>query len=321
MINWRRIFFGLAVKIMVFGTGTAFAATYTFTDINYPGASETQAWGINNSGQIVGFYPSSSVTNAYHGFLKTDDTYTSIDAQPNYWTKARSTQVWGINNSGQIVGSAVWPNLYLGFYTKADESYNPLYGGAHAIGIISFGINNSGQIVGFYYDNLNYLNHGFFYDPNTNRYDAIGPFGGLDFFPFDLNDSGQIVGYNINSGALDKSYLVEGSTSTRIAYPGASATQVVGISNSGQIVGSWFDPNNSHWHGFLKTGGTYTTIDYPGTTDTFLRDINDSGQIVGGWQDSSGQHSFLASPVPLPSALILLGAGLLCLTSFMRRKN
>jgi hypothetical protein len=37
------------------GVGTAFADTiYSFTTIDVPGATQTEAFGINDSGQIVG---------------------------------------------------------------------------------------------------------------------------------------------------------------------------------------------------------------------------------------------------------------------------
>jgi hypothetical protein len=40
------------------GGGTALADVqyYSFTPIAFPGASLTEAWGINDSGQVVGYY-------------------------------------------------------------------------------------------------------------------------------------------------------------------------------------------------------------------------------------------------------------------------
>ena len=42
----------------------------------------------------------------------------------------------------------------------------------------------------------------------------------------------------------------------------------------------------------------------PGAFETFASGINDAGQIVGYYTDSSG---FLATAVPEPSSLVLLG--------------
>ena len=45
------------------------AASFTFAPIDVPGATFTNAYGINPSGQIVGYYQDS--TGAPHGFLAT----------------------------------------------------------------------------------------------------------------------------------------------------------------------------------------------------------------------------------------------------------
>src|SRR5262249_22268165 len=66
----------------------------TFTTIDVPGASFTEAHGINDAGQIVG-----SFTDGDHGFLKDAATFTTIDAPGAILTGAL-----GINDAGQIVG-------------------------------------------------------------------------------------------------------------------------------------------------------------------------------------------------------------------------
>jgi probable HAF family extracellular repeat protein len=47
-----------------------------FTTIDVPGATTTNARGINDSGQVVGTYVDSTGT---HGFLYTDGSFTTID--------------------------------------------------------------------------------------------------------------------------------------------------------------------------------------------------------------------------------------------------
>jgi len=75
------------------------ALALTFTTIDVPGALNTQAFGINPAGQIVGDYLDSSF--GQHGFLMGEHgTFTTIDVPG-----ARSTAAFGINPAGQIVGS------------------------------------------------------------------------------------------------------------------------------------------------------------------------------------------------------------------------
>src|SRR4029077_8355746 len=69
-----------------------------FTAINYPGATDTQAYGINDSGDIVGTYRDTAGLN--HGFLLSKGTFSTID-----FPGAGSTSARGINSSGDIVGT------------------------------------------------------------------------------------------------------------------------------------------------------------------------------------------------------------------------
>jgi len=70
-----------------------------FTRFSVPGASRTDANGINDAGQIVGSYQDGAGS---HGFFLDSDgtTFTSID-----FPGATSTLAYGINNAGEIVGS------------------------------------------------------------------------------------------------------------------------------------------------------------------------------------------------------------------------
>jgi probable HAF family extracellular repeat protein len=69
----------------------------TFTAINFPGSSNTEAWGINNADQVVGSY--AGTDGHTHGFLWDAGTFTTIDV-----TGAQITSLTGIDNFGDIVG-------------------------------------------------------------------------------------------------------------------------------------------------------------------------------------------------------------------------
>ena len=75
-------------------------------------------------------------------------------------------------------------------------------------------------------------------------------------------------------------------TFTTIDFPGAVATNVLGINSSGDMVGGYSGISLPD-HGFLYSGGIFTTIDYPTGWTTITSGINDSGVIVG---QSSSQH-------------------------------
>src|SRR5258708_12489685 len=60
-----------------------------FTAIDFPGATSTQAWGINSSGDIAGFYVSAD--KATHAFLKSRGQFSSIDFPAASFTEANGT--------------------------------------------------------------------------------------------------------------------------------------------------------------------------------------------------------------------------------------
>src|SRR2546427_9504195 len=51
--------------------------SFVFSSIDVPGATFTQAFGINAGGEVVGFYI--DATGKQHGFLRSGETFTSID--------------------------------------------------------------------------------------------------------------------------------------------------------------------------------------------------------------------------------------------------
>src|SRR3954451_17700742 len=95
---WTMLSIVAFLVIAPMATGSsANAATFSFTQIDVPGASSTQAFGINDAGQIVGGFADST---GGHGFLFTGGSFTQIDVPG-----ASVTQAQGINDAGQIVGA------------------------------------------------------------------------------------------------------------------------------------------------------------------------------------------------------------------------
>ena len=65
-------------------------------NFDYPGATNTQAYGINAFGAVVGWFGPAASS---HGFLLRDGQFTSIDIPG-----ATRTRAFGINSAGTIVG-------------------------------------------------------------------------------------------------------------------------------------------------------------------------------------------------------------------------
>ncbi len=78
-----------------------------FTYLNYPGADNTFARGINNIGKIVGSY---EIHGSSHGFVFVEGKYESFDIPG-----ANQTWVMGINEAGKVVGTCLINNHRRGF--------------------------------------------------------------------------------------------------------------------------------------------------------------------------------------------------------------
>jgi probable HAF family extracellular repeat protein len=112
----------------------------------------------------------------------------------------------------------------------------------------------------------------------------------------DINDAGQMVGYGTvpSSGITEGLYLNGQGGVQFLAPPGATASQALGLNNTGQVVGDYTDTAGQE-HGFLFDIATqaYTTLDFPNATSTYAASINDNGQVVGGYTDSQGLHGMV----------------------------
>jgi len=135
-------------------------ATGTFTAIDIPdGSVEQQAWGINDMGQIVGFYQDGT---GFHGFLRSSSgTFVTLDDP----SATRGTVASGINDIGQIVGNYSDANGTHGFLLSGGTYFTLDDPVATTITSAS-GINDMGQIVGQFVDAND--NHGFLEVPAPN---------------------------------------------------------------------------------------------------------------------------------------------------------
>ena len=68
-----------------------------FTPINFPLATSTIAFGINDTGEIAGFY-SDAIGNS-HGFIYASGAFSTVDV-----AGSRATQLTRIKNGGAVTG-------------------------------------------------------------------------------------------------------------------------------------------------------------------------------------------------------------------------
>lgn len=126
---------------------------YTLNLIGNPpytsvGPPNSQATGINNSGEITGFTFTNSTDTDANGFLIDGATTTTLQ-----FPGSTFTQAFGLNNDGEVVGDYMGSDgLLHGFLYYVNDGQFVTLDPAGSTGTTLNGINDQGDIVGFYMD-------------------------------------------------------------------------------------------------------------------------------------------------------------------------
>jgi len=123
----------------------------TYSPINVPGSSYTQAYDINDLGDIVGFFTyAGEITTQYiHSFVYRNGLYSVFDVPDAVQTYPYGTIVTGINNAGDMVGFYESPSGRGSFAYSGGVFSTIAVPGAFE-STTAFHINNAGQVVGQY---------------------------------------------------------------------------------------------------------------------------------------------------------------------------
>jgi probable HAF family extracellular repeat protein len=269
----------------------------SFTSLNVPGADSTQLLGINNSGEIVGYY---SANNTGHAFYYSAGSFTTVNVPGAGYTANAA----GINNSGQIVGTYALPSSGFAGYIYSGGSFTT------NLPYSLLGINDFGQIVGG-----NFILNG-------GSQTTLAAPGAVATLANGINNSGQVSGY-FYDGTTAHGFLYSGGNYATLDFPGAYRTEMRGINNLGQVVGEYYNGPLAGGgfqteSGFLYSGGVFTTLNDPAGTNTVPIGINDQGQIVGYFESAAG-----VGGVPEPStwAMMILGFAGIGFVAYRRKSK
>jgi probable HAF family extracellular repeat protein len=267
----------------------------TMTDLGtLPGANYSNAYGINDSREIVGdgFTPIVS----YHAVSSDGDGLTDLGTMGGYYSEAR-----GINASGQIVGWSENAMRYQHAVLIQDGVFTDLgtLGGQSSYGMA---IDDAGSMVG-YSETGTGIVHAFLDDGITMT--DLGTLGGATSTATAIDAAGDVVGYSQIASGDRHAFLYSGGVMTDLGtLPGGAYSKALGINNSGLIVGEAnVTADQQNPFAMMYDGTTMINLNdlLPQDSGWMLSTataINDNGQIIGTGDHDGLSHAFLMTLDP-----------------------
>lgn len=297
-------------------SGVAFTQTFTYKAINIPGATETQVRGVNSSGEIVGFYKTTSCAEIIiqfpncpvHGFKIVKGVVTKLLVPHSSWTA-----IMGVNDYGDLVGFAITTNTGAhGFLWKHQNTITyfntPEAGPNSDIHTVAMSVNKA-LIVGgadwFFSDPL----------PVNGWVWANGMFGTMNpggtvsgtccSGVNGVSNNGFLSGQNFYQD-FDSAWFKSGTDEDFYLFNGRD-TVGTGVDSNGDVIGyaggggkGFFAPQieaNEGTNDSVEKKPTFITVAFPGAKATYPFGISDKRMIGGTYVDSNGGiHGFVATP-------------------------
>jgi hypothetical protein len=263
---------------------------YTYKLIDVPGSGLTQAFGVNNAGDVVGTYGDGEAAargNApIHGFLYSHGAFCTVDVPGEPGTIPQA-----IADNGTIAG-------FSGLYDQTCCAHTALHGfvfdhsGFTTVDQAGYGVNfvtdltDRGDVIGFSSDG-NGRPHAYRIRDGVQ---TVLTAPGSDYaYTAGLAENGWML--LTNSGGA---WRVRGDVAEHLDLaPGANFVSVTGTNNRGDIVGV---VNQDGIHGYIYRQGRLTLIDVPGADATEVLGVNDKGSVVGQFYVNGIHHGFVATP-------------------------
>ena len=294
-VKLRHLSFFIAAVFLV-SHAQVLAATITFevlATFDYPGANAyTTADGINERGDVAGtYYDQGSV---YRGFVRFGNgRFSDPINEPNTFS---FTFASGINSSRTVCGSFF--RAFEGYqgYILSGGTFTEFALSASSTFIID--INDGGNFCG------NTLNpdEGFVSIGGTVTILSLG--GQVQTSVGGINNFDQVVGHYVEgTSRFGFRRDADGTLQYPIAVASALKTQLEGINDNGQMVGSVSNDGISWSAVFFLSPGQHVLYNYPGAANTYFDGINNRGLICGSYYKGTGtgvgRHGFIVRMKPV----------------------
>jgi len=259
---------------------------YLLTDIGTLGGARSFAYGINDSGQVVG---SSSIRGdaLQHAFVYSNGKMT--DLSPVNSQDLTTVGPVAINNAGHIATGLIENGIYVPVILDSTNNSLSLLGSLRGVTPYGFNgvatsVNDFDNAVGYSYVN-GITRHAFLYSGGVIT--EIGSFGGYSA-ALAINNGNVIVGFaSYQEAGVAHAFVYSDHVMKDIA-PGTES-YANDINNRGQVVGNFLTADRHKFHAFLYRGDRFTDLGFAGTPLA----VNDEGYIVGTMNVLGKQHAFV----------------------------
>lgn len=295
----------------------SFAQIFTYAPINVPGAVATEARGINNNGEVVGFYyttkacvePAGEVQfpNCYvHGFKMANGAVTKLMI-PN----SLSTAIMGVNDSGDLVGFCIagdgYAHGFLWLHTGVIKLLNAPAGGPNSDEhTVAFGVNKALTVVGgLWFYGAPQGSGGWVWQngsfSNMNPGDTVS--GTCCWSVNGISNNGYLSGTNFYHDFISAWFK---SATDEDFYSLNTDTDGTAVNNNSDVIGyfaggkGWFAKHieaNEGTNDAVELKPAIISVAYPNAKATYPMGLNDSQWIAGVYTDSNlVRHGFIAKP-------------------------
>ena len=212
-----------------------------FSTYDVPGSLKTVFYGLNNAGQVVGYYEDTN--EVAHGVVVQDGELTQFD-----FPGAAATTIFGVSESGLLIGNILEADgVTHGFV--GDKQFDV----PGAMATYADDMNAEGILVGSYIDSDG-IYHGYMGRPDGSfiAFDYPGASLSLEFlFVNAINDAGMIVFRAQEKDDIQRSYvLTPNGEPMELHVPGSVVTVGRDIDMEGKIAG-YYDTLDGRRRGFI----------------------------------------------------------------------
>jgi len=281
-----------------------------------PGGASSIAYAINDVGQIVG---QSGTAAAPRAFMYQNGAMSSLGVLAG-GTISRASDV---NNASQVVGYSDTGSGASRVFVYENGVMSDLGVPAGATSSQPTALNDRGEIVGTYTAVAAYGS--FLYSAGVFQLLPQLP-GGATVSAADISNRGQITGTFGTSASYHAFRFSDGAFEDLGAFAGGLFSVGRAINDAGLVVGEASSPSGGFHAALFASGGPIDlnalVLEGSEWSLNSATGINASGQISGFGTFRGVLHGFVLTPVPEPSSMALLGAGIGLLASWrMRRRS